>query len=153
LGIGQNFPKDLTNRSGIPAQCISCRYNTGQGIFIHLKATLPYKNQLVKTNHPTRNYTTIYIGLTPQQAKKLRNLAKNQRKSESGALRQVLDAYLKDIENRDLPFGPYRKTSPIGMKVLPRTITIEQDRRLRKIAEKAGRRISEIVRDAVSFST
>jgi len=35
------------------------------------------------------------------------------------------------------------------MKVLPRTITIEQDRKLREIAEKTGRKISELAREAV----
>ncbi|MDO8603181.1 MAG: ribbon-helix-helix domain-containing protein [Candidatus Omnitrophota bacterium] len=35
------------------------------------------------------------------------------------------------------------------MKVLPRTITIEQDRKLREIAKKTGRKISELTREAV----
>ena len=61
----------------------------------------------------------------------------------------MLDTYFKDIENRGLPFEPYRKMSPLGMKVLPRTITIEQDRKLRGIAEKTGRKISELAREAV----
>ena len=89
------------------------------------------------------------ISLTPEQAQKLKDLAKEQRKSESGALRQVLDTYLKGIESKGLPFEPYRKISPLGMKVLPRTITIEQDRKLREIAEKTGRKISELAREAV----
>ena len=135
--------------SGIPAQCISCQHNAGQCIFIHLKATLPYKNQLVKKNHPTRNYTTIYIGLTPKQAQKLANLAKKQGKTESTALRTILDAYFKDIEKRGLPYEPYRKFSPVGLEVLPRTIRKDQDRKLRKLAEKTGRKISELAREAV----
>ena len=114
---------------------------------------MPYKNQLVKTNHPTRNYTTIYIGLVPKQAQKLANLAKKQGKAESTALRTILDAYFKDIEKRGLPFEPYRKTSPLGMRVLPMTITIEQDRRLREIAERTGRKISELAREAVEEKT
>ena len=35
------------------------------------------------------------------------------------------------------------------MKVLPRTITRDQDRKLRKLAEKTGRKISELAREAV----
>jgi len=61
----------------------------------------------------------------------------------------VLYAYLKDVEIKDLPFEPYRKISPLGMKVLPRTITIEQDTKIREIAEKTGRRISELAREAI----
>ena len=139
------------SHSEIQAQCISCQYNAGYSIFIHLKAALPYKNQLVKTNHPTRNYTTIYIGLVPKQAQKLANLAKKQGKTESTALRTILDAYFKDIEKRELPYEPYRKFSPLGLKVLPRTITKDQDRKLRKLAEKTGRKISELAREAVDI--
>ena len=61
----------------------------------------------------------------------------------------MLDSYLKDIETKGLLFEPYRKTSPLGMKILPRTITIKQDRKLREIAEKTGRKISEIAREVV----
>ena len=112
---------------------------------------MPYKNQLVKTNHPTRNYTTIYIGLVPKQAQKLANLAKKQGKAESTALRTILDAYFKNIEKRGLPYEPYRKFSPIGLKVLPRTIRKEQDTRLRELMEKTGRKISELAREAVDI--
>ncbi|MBU0758897.1 MAG: hypothetical protein KKA34_00855, partial [Candidatus Omnitrophica bacterium] len=80
------------------------------------------------------------MSLTPKQTQNLKNLAKKHRKSESETLRQVLDAYLKDIETKSLSYEPYRKISPLGMKVLPRTITIEQDRKLREIAEKTGRK-------------
>jgi predicted DNA-binding protein len=104
---------------------------------------------LVKINHPTRNYTTIYIGLTPKQAQKLRNLAKKEKKTESAALRIVLDAYFKDIDKKGLSCEPYRKFSPIGLKVLPRTIRKDQDARLRKLMEKTGRKISELAREAV----
>ena len=76
-------------------------------------------------------------------------MAKRERKSESGALRKILDAYLEDIETKGLLFEPYRKTSPLGMKILPRTITIEQDRKLREIAERTGRKISKLAREAV----
>jgi len=37
------------------------------------------------------------------------------------------------------------------MKVLPRTITRDQDRKLRKLAEKTGRKISELAREAVDI--
>ena len=61
----------------------------------------------------------------------------------------MLDAYLKSIETKGLSFEPYRKISPLGMKVLPMTISIEQDRRLREIAERTGRKRSELAREAV----
>ena len=81
--------------------------------------------------------------------KKLGNLAKKEKKTESAALRIVLDAYFKEIDKQELSYEPYRKFSPVGLKVLPRTITVEQDRKLREIAEKTGRKISELAREAV----
>ena len=119
--------------SKILASCISSQLNAGKSIIIHLTASLPYKNKLVKTNQPRKNYTTLYVSLTPKQAKKLKNLTKKQGETESKALRKVLDDYLKDIETKGLLFEPYRKISPLGMKVLPRTITIAQDKKLREI--------------------
>ena len=129
---------------------MSCQLNTRKSLIIKIHCVLHYKRQLVKTNNPRRNYTTLYVSLTPKQAQKLKDMAKREEKSGSEALRQILDAYLKDIEAKDLPFEPYRKISPLGMKVFPRTITIEQDRKLRKIAEKTGRKISELARWAVA---
>jgi len=76
-------------------------------------------------------------------------LAKKQGKSESEALRHMLDAYLKDIKNKKFSYQPLRKLSFEGYKVLPRTITKEQDKKLREIAEKTGKKMSEIVREAV----
>ena len=81
--------------------------------------------------------------------KKLGILAKKEKKTESAALRIILDAYFKDIDKKGLSYEPYRKFSPVGMKVLPRTITIAHDRKLREIAEKTGKRLSELAREAV----
>ena len=110
---------------------------------------MPYKGQLVKTNFNRRNYTTIYVGLTPELAKKLGNLARKGGKTESEILRGVLDAYFQHIGRKGLIYEPLRKTPPVGLKVLPRTIRKEQDVRLRELTEKTGRKISELVREAV----
>lgn len=50
---------------------------------------------------------------------------------------------------RGLPYEPYRKFSPIGLKVLPRTITLGQYRKLKEITEKTGRKISELAGETV----
>ena len=81
--------------------------------------------------------------------KKFENLAKKEKKTESAALRIVLDAYFKDIDKKGMSYEPYRKFSPVGLKVLPRTITIAHDKKLREIAEKTSRKISELAREAV----
>jgi predicted DNA-binding protein len=104
---------------------------------------------LVKTETSRRNYTTIYVGLTPELVKKLGDLAKKEGKTESEVLRKILDTYFKDIEKKGLPYEPLRKFSPVGLKFLPRTITKKQDLRLRELVEKTGRKTSELVREAV----
>ncbi len=128
---------------------MSCRQQVGKNIVVHLKVTLPYKRQLVKIVSNRRNYTTLYANLTINQAKSLKNLAKKQRKSESEVLRQILDAYLRNIESKGLPYEPFRKLAVKGYKIMPRTIRKDQDMKLREIAEKIGRSISELVRVAV----
>ena len=105
---------------------------------------------MVKADTSRRNYTTIYVGLTPKLIKKLENLAEKQGKTESEVLRKILDVYFKHIDKRGLPCEPLRKFSPIGLKVLPRTISKEQDKKLRGLVEKTGRKISELVREAVN---
>lgn len=116
---------------------------------MHLEARLPYKNQLVKIASGTRNYTTVYAGLTPELARKLGNLAKKGGKTESETLRRILDAYFGNIEKKGPTYEPLRKFSPVGLKFLPRTISKEQDAKLRGLCEKTGRKISELVREAV----
>jgi len=120
---------------------------------LHLETTLPNEKRLVKAETSRRNYTTIYVGLTLDLANKLGNLAKKGGKTESEVLRRMLDAYFLHIKQKGLPYEPLRKTPPVGLKVLPRTIRKGQDERLRELCEKTGRKISELVREAVeSFS-
>lgn len=102
----------------------------------------------------------VYFGLTKKLAKKLEDLAKKQRKTESATLRQILERYLEDkskeintnTENRSSSYQPLKKCPHLGLKHLPRTITKEQDTKLRKLAEKTGRTISGMVREAVEKS-
>jgi len=111
--IAQNCRSIYRSRSENLAQCISSHYKAGENIIFHLQVSLPYQNQLVKTNQPRRNYTTLYVSLTPKQTQKLKDMAKKHRKSESETLRKMLDTYLEGIETRGLPFETYRKISPL----------------------------------------
>ena len=97
------------------------------------------------------NYTTVYLSLTTEQAKKLREAAKKAVTSESEALRRMLDAYLAEVNKRGLPSEPYGKMRFLGYeeRVVPRTIRREQDSRLREVSEQSGRSLSELVREAV----
>ncbi len=116
---------------------------------MHFETTLPNEKQLVKTGIGTRNFTTVYANLTPELAKKLKDLAKKEDKVESNILRKILDSYFKDIDKKGLPYEPLRKFSPVGLKLLPRTIRKEQGIKLMELTEETGRKMSELVRDAI----
>ncbi len=61
-------------------------------------------------------------------------------------LRKMLDNYL------DYPpkaINLYKKQEILGMKVLPRTISREHDRKLRGLHNTTGRSMSEMMRQAV----
>lgn len=89
--------------------------------------------------------------MAPLLAKKLKNMARKQKKTESVVLREILDVYLQNVEKKGLTYEPYRrKYSPIGnLKTLSRTIRKGQDLKLREVAEKTGRKTSELVREVV----
>lgn len=118
---------------------------------LHFETTLPNKRQLVKTGTSRRNYTTIYVGLSSKLVKSVADLAKKEGKTESEVLRKILYAYFQNIEKGGLPYDPLRKFSPVGLRVLPRTIRKEQDAKLRELVAKTGRKISELVREAVEI--
>jgi len=52
-------------------------------------------------------------------------------------------------EIEKLPYEPLRKKQILGLKRIARTIAIEQDKRLRRLAEESGRGISELTRGAI----
>ena len=63
----------------------------------------------------------------------------------------MLDAYLAEVDRRGLPSEPYGKMRFQGYeeRVVPRTIRKEQDAKLRELAEKTGRSLSELVRESI----
>jgi len=52
-------------------------------------------------------------------------------------------------EIEKLPYEPLKKKQILGLKRIARTVTIEQDKRLRLLAEESGRSISELTREAI----
>jgi predicted DNA-binding protein len=113
---------------------------------------VPYKRQSVKKlSSRHTNYTTVYFSLTAEQARKLREAAKKALVTESAVLRRMLDAYLVEVDKPGLPAEPYgkRRFRRYEERVVARTITKEQDATLRELAEKTGRSLSTLVREAV----
>ncbi|MDD5669257.1 MAG: hypothetical protein PHE58_04415 [Candidatus Omnitrophica bacterium] len=81
--------------------------------------------------------------------KKLNSMIGKVGKTQSEVLRGMLDSYFKGIEKTGLPFEPYRKTVPGHLRILPRTINKAQDAKIRDIASKTGRALSDLIREAV----
>lgn len=104
-------------------------------------------------NNNLSNYAKVYCSLHNTEILRLKALADKEKKTESQVLRQILDRYLNRMERKKLLYKPYRKceksSSGSGMKHIGRTITREQNKRLRLLTEKAGRGISELVREAI----
>ena len=124
-----------------------CRQQVGKNVIIHLKLTLPTKTKRVTDDQPGRKCVRVYFGLTEKQVEKLKHLAKKEQKSESAVLRDILDTYIFNMEDILLvEHKPFKKTSPKSLIKLSRTIYKEQDQKLRKLSEKTGRGVSEIVR-------
>ena len=118
---------------------------------MHLQAEIPLKKPLKPKISPRQNYVTVYVGLTPILRKKLSKMANKAGKTESAVLRDIIDSYLGRKGRKKLSYTPYHKISLLGTKVVPRTVGKAQDRRLRELAEKTGRGISELVREAVEI--
>ena len=128
---------------------MSCHGNARECLHLHFTAELPHKKPLIKTDFSNRRFTTAYIGLSSDMITLLGSTAKKEGKSGSEILRKAIDSYLNRINWENLSYEPYKKTSPTGLKVLPRTISKDQDARLRNLSEKTGRKMSELVREAV----
>jgi predicted DNA-binding protein len=92
------------------------------------------------------DYTTVYIGLPADLSKKLKKLAQKAHISESAILRQMLDKY---FEKPLLSIGSCERQEALGLKVKPRTILKEQDKKLRELCNMTGRGMSELLREAV----
>ena len=127
------------------ARPISSQVNTGR-ITFSLHATLT-PTPLFKRGSSRGRYSNVYVGLTEKQAEKLSKASKVAKKTESAVLRGVIAEYLKKPVR--LKKQSCRKQKIIGLKRLPRTIYREQDIKLREIAKKTGRTISEVVREVV----
>jgi hypothetical protein len=107
--------------------------------------------RLEQKNRNVPIFPSVRFSLTAEQAKKLLEAAKKALVSESETLRRMLDAYLAEVDKGGLPSEPYGKMRFRGyeQRVVPRTIRKEQDSRLRELAEKTARSLSEFVREAV----
>lgn len=130
---------------------MSYRQQAGKNVVLHLKAELPPFHRLRRKNASRANYANIYVGLSAQWAKKLEKEAEKRKITESEVLREVLDKYFAYIEKNGFSKKVCTKFSVgKGLKTKSRTVRRDQESRLRKMTEKSGRHISELVREALN---
>ncbi|PIQ87559.1 MAG: hypothetical protein COV74_00360 [Candidatus Omnitrophica bacterium CG11_big_fil_rev_8_21_14_0_20_45_26] len=110
---------------------------------------MPIKKCRKNSKLGNKGHVSLYAGLTGRQLAKLNDLAKKHGSNESAAMREIIAKYLNGIDKVDIAYKPFKKTSPIGLKTISRTIPCQLDNELRLLSRKTGRRISELVRRAV----
>ncbi len=92
-----------------------------------------------------------YFGLPQEVWKSLENRVKNGPKSRSHISRESLDLYFFKLK-KARPMRTLQtceKSSPVGLKTISVTIRKDQDQLLRIFAEKTGKNISQLGREAL----
>ncbi len=95
---------------------------------------------------------TIYPGLTPDQLTRLDSMSKRTGRTQSELIRGALDLYFGRVDQLGLPEAAFRKPPRLGLVTASRTIRLDQDEGLRKLARQTGCQMSELVRGALELS-
>lgn len=120
-----------------------------KGIRIRIQTYLPFKKLPSKQYPKNAKYVTVNIGLPEEAIIALKKYSQKTYRLESKVIQESIEYYLLLWEIEKLPYEPLKKKQILGLKRIARTVTIEQDKRLRLLAEESGRSISELTRDAV----
>lgn len=105
----------------------------------------------VRTDEGARGkLVQAHFGLPHEVYKRLQNLVKVTKKNRSHISREALDAYFLKVNKEPLKVhGVCEKDPVIGLKHIPITIRQDQSSWLRIMAEKTGRKISQLGREAI----
>ncbi len=131
----------------------------GGEITVHLRVRLPeperrksLKDKLVKSKYigPGQPVSVLF-GLTENQRKKLENEVKRTHSNRSNICRKALDAYRLKINKETVSYQPYHKYPVLGLKNISVTIRQDQADWVRIMAEKTGKKLSEIGREALEY--
>jgi predicted DNA-binding protein len=93
-----------------------------------------------------------YFGLPQEICKRLENRVKKTGKTRSHIVREALDSYALKVNKEPLSTHQANEKHPIiGLRTYPLTIRQDQDAWLRTMAEKTGKKLSHIGREAVEW--
>lgn len=120
-----------------------------KGIRIRIQTYLPFKKLPPKKYPENAKYTTICISLPEETIIALKKYSRKTRRLESKIIQEAIEYYFVLRGINKLCYEPLKKKQILGFRRIARTITIEQDKRLRRLAEENGRSISELTREAV----
>ncbi len=127
---------------------------------IRLQATLPprqsckyRKRKGVRTDKGARgNVVQAHFGLPLKMYERLENRVKNTKKTRSHISREALDFYFLKVNKEPLQIHQICAKDPIvGLKHIPITIRRDQSSWLRMMAEKTGKKISQLGREAIEY--
>ncbi len=91
-----------------------------------------------------------YIGLPLKICERLENRVKKTKKNRSHISREALDCYFLKVNKEPLKVHQICEKDPIiGLKVIPVTIRRDQIDLLRIMAEKTGKKLSQLGREAI----
>ena len=120
-----------------------------KGIRLRIQTYLPFKKLPPKKYPEDAKYVTVNIGLPEEVLNALKKYSRKTHTLQSKVIQEAMEYYLLLWEVEKLPYEPLRKKQILGLKRIARTITIEQDKRLRSLAGESGRSISELTREAI----
>ena len=92
----------------------------------------------------------VYFGLPEKVWERLENMVKDTQKSRSHISREALDCYFLEVNKAPLKMHQICEKDPIiGLKTAPLTIRKDQEEWLRMMAEKTGKNLSQLGREAI----
>ncbi len=98
------------------------------------------------------NVVQAHFGLPLEMYKGLENRVKNTKKTRSHISREALDLYFLKVNKEPLEIHQIcEKNVIIGLKNIPVTIRRDQSYWLRMMAEKTGKKISQLGREAIEY--
>ncbi len=126
-------------------------------ICLQVKLPSPERRKLLKGKLVKGKYcgpgepVSVLFGLTEKQREKLENEVKKTHLNRSNIYRKSLDAYRLKINKEPISYQPYHKYPILGLKNVSVTIRQDQADWVRVLAEKTGKKLSEIGREALEY--
>ena len=123
---------------------------TASGLEIQFSIKLPAKKRPSKKYYPNLKHIPITATAPVNVLKALARYSKKLHLSESDVVREAITYFFIQLSRSKPQIFPLRKAERIALgKKCSWTITIDQDKRLRRLSEMTGRSFGELLREAL----